>query len=175
MTRKSSFAPVVDAQTRLLVLGSLPGERSLARAQYYAHPQNRFWVLMGAVVGFDLTVLDYEQRLQRLLACQVGLWDVVASAQRKGSLDSQIRDHVHNDIVGLVQSLPQLQVVAFNGGIAARHGLRQLGLLADRYSTLLLPSSSPAYTLPLQHKLEAWRVLERFVGGACPLAANTSG
>ena len=163
MSLKRSFPPVVDEQVRLLVLGSLPGERSLAQAQYYAHPQNRFWMLMGAVIGVELTALDYAQRLQQLLAHHVGLWDVVASARRSGSLDSQIRDHTGNDIAGLVQSLPQLQAIAFNGGTAARHGLKQLGALADRYSIVLLPSSSPAYTLPLERKLEAWRALIPFL------------
>jgi hypoxanthine-DNA glycosylase len=162
MTFKRSFAPVVDEHTRLLILGSLPGERSLAQAQYYAHPQNRFWVLLGAVLGVDLVALDYPQRLQQLLTHHVGLWDVVASARRSGSLDSQIREHTGNDIAGLVRSLPQLQAIAFNGGTAARHGLKQLGALAGRYAVVSLPSSSPAYTLPLERKLEAWRWLEQF-------------
>jgi len=156
MTVKHCFPPVVDANTRLLVLGSLPGERSLAQAQYYAHPQNRFWALMGAVIGVDLVTLDYEQRLQELLAHHVGLWDVVASARRSGSLDSQIRDHTGNDISGLVQTLPALRAIAFNGGTAAQHGQKQLGPLASRYTLVCLPSSSPAYTLPFEQKRDAW-------------------
>lgn len=163
MTVKRSFPPVVDSNTRLLVLGSLPGERSLAQAQYYAHPQNRFWVLMGAVIGVDLVVLDYAQRLQQLAAHHVGLWDVVASAKRTGSLDSQIRDHTGNDVAGLVQTLPALRAIAFNGGTAALHGQRQLGALASRYAIVCLPSSSPAYTLPLEQKRAAWLALSAYV------------
>jgi hypoxanthine-DNA glycosylase len=168
MTFKRSFPPVVDEQTQLLILGSLPGDRSLAQAQYYAHPQNRFWVLMEVVIGADLVALDYPQRLQQLLTHRVGLWDVVASARRSGSLDSQIRDRTGNDIAGLVRTLPHLKAIAFNGGTAAGQGRKQLGLLADRYSTVLLPSSSPAYTLPLERKLEAWQALERFLSPSKP-------
>jgi hypoxanthine-DNA glycosylase len=76
---KRSFPPVVDADTRLLVLGSLPGDRSLAAARYYAHPQNQFWQLMSAVIDVDLPSLDYDARLAALRTARVGLWDVVAS------------------------------------------------------------------------------------------------
>ena len=88
---KANFPPVVDAGTRLLILGSLPGDASLKAAQYYAHPRNGFWPLIGGVVGEDLVALPYDQRLTRLLAHGVGLWDVIASAERAGSLDAAIR------------------------------------------------------------------------------------
>ena len=126
MTQKHCFAPVVDANTRVLVLGSLPGEVSLAQSQYYAHKQNRFWHLMGEVIGRELAGIDYEARLQMLLLHRVGLWDVVAQAQRQGSLDSNIRNHASNDLIALVESLPQLVAIAFNGGTAARLGMRAL-------------------------------------------------
>src|SRR5580700_3042179 len=99
MTQKRCFPPVVDANTRVLVLGSLPGEASLAQSQYYAHKQNRFWSLIGDVTEEDLSRLDYLARLQALLRHRVGLWDVVAQAQREGSLDSRIRNHASNDLV----------------------------------------------------------------------------
>src|SRR3954447_19874076 len=88
---KRSFAPVADSNTRVLVLGSLPGEESLARRQYYAHPRNHFWRLVGAVIGADLVPLPYEARLEALLAAGIGLWDTVGSATRRGSLDGAIR------------------------------------------------------------------------------------
>jgi hypoxanthine-DNA glycosylase len=162
--RKASFAPVVDGQVRVLVLGSLPGEASLARGQYYAHPQNRFWMLMSEVTGTALAEREYAERLQVLLRHRIGLWDVVADAHRIGSLDGSIRGHVGNDLVGLVGSLPQLAVIAFNGGTAARIGSKSLGDAAGRYRVLRLPSSSPAYTLPYRDKLAAWRVLRDWVG-----------
>src|SRR5450830_1389753 len=116
MTRKRSFSPVVDENVRVLILGSLPGELSLAHNQYYANPQNRFWRLMSAVIESDLAALPYPARLQALLANGIGLWDVVAEARREGSLDSGIRDHVHNDLIKLINQLPRLTTIAFNGG-----------------------------------------------------------
>jgi len=158
--RKRCFDPVVDSDTRLLILGSLPGEKSLAHSQYYAHPQNKFWLLMGEVLGVDLKSLPYAARLDALLAHGVGLWDVVAQAQRAGSLDSNIRERDDNDLVTLAASLPKLEVIAFNGGTAARLGIKVLGEHAQRYRIISLPSSSPAYTLAYAAKLEQWLALQ---------------
>lgn len=157
--RKRCFDPVVDDRTGLLVLGSLPGEQSLARNEYYGNRQNRFWMLMSEVLGLDLQVLGYGARLQALLASGVGLWDVVAEAHREGSLDSQIRGHADNDLPGLIASLPKLETIAFNGGTAARLGLKALGVHASRYRIVQLPSSSPAYTLAYAEKLRLWRLI----------------
>ena len=159
---KQSFPPVVDERVRLLVLGSLPGEESLARAQYYANPRNHFWRLMGEVMERDLVPLGYEERLQALLECRVGLWDIVGSATRSGSLDAAIRDHSANDLLTLAQSLPELRAIAFNGGTSARLGQKALGAAED-WARIPLPSSSPAYTLPFEKKLEAWLTLHRFL------------
>ena len=112
--RKHSFPAVVDSRVRLLVLGSLPGERSLAERRYYAHPQNQFWRLMSPVVGRDLAGLSYDARLQALLAAHVGLWDVVASARRTGSADAAMRDVDGHDIAALAATLPSLRPIAFN-------------------------------------------------------------
>ncbi|MFM0035198.1 DNA-deoxyinosine glycosylase [Paraburkholderia strydomiana] len=158
MTFKRCFAPVVDARTRVLILGSLPGERSLAHGQYYAHKQNRFWHLVGDVIGANLSAMEYDERLRTLLEHRIGLWDVVAEARRSGSLDSNIRDHASNDLVGLIGTLPELACVAFNGGTAAKIGERALGERASGYRMLRLPSSSPAHaTIPYAAKLEIWR------------------
>jgi hypoxanthine-DNA glycosylase len=163
MTPKRCFAPVVDKDVRLLILGSLPGEMSLAHSQYYAHPQNRFWHLMRDVTGVDLPKRDYPSRLQALLERGIGLWDVVAQARREGSLDSNIRDLAHNDLVTLAHSLPCLEAIAFNGGTAARIGAKVLKEHTGRYRLINLPSSSPAYTLPYSEKLNAWSVLREWV------------
>jgi hypoxanthine-DNA glycosylase len=157
--RKRCFAPVVNERTRLLVLGSLPGEKSLTLQEYYGNRQNRFWALMSEVTGADLVPLSYAARLQTLLDHGVGLWDVVAEAHRPGSLDSRIRDHADNDLPGLLARLPELKVIAFNGGTAARLGLKILGEQASNYKIAQLPSSSPAYTLPYAEKSLQWRVL----------------
>jgi hypoxanthine-DNA glycosylase len=153
--RKAHFPPVVDADTRLLILGSLPGEASLRAGQYYAHPQNAFWRLVGGAVGHDLAALAYPERLEALKAAGVGLWDVVARAHRAGSLDGAIREAEAADLSGLVAGLPGLRAVAFNGGTAARIGRRSLGEAAG-LTLIDLPSSSPAYTLALAEKSTAW-------------------
>ena len=166
--RKRCFDPVVDANTRLLVLGSLPGQKSLDSAQYYANPQNRFWKLMSAVTGRELLELEYPERLQALQEAGVGLWDVVAEARREGSLDSDIRDRADNDLAALAASLPLLETIAFNGGTAATLGIKALGSLAARYRIVLLPSSSPAYTLAYAEKLRLWAVLRPGLNNKAP-------
>ena len=157
MTRKASFPPVCAPDARLLVLGSLPGEASLAAVRYYAHPQNQFWRLMGGVLSVDLLSLDYEARLAALIARKVALWDVVATAERQGSLDTAIRNVAANDLAALVASLPGLKLVAFNGKRAATIGERQLGGVA--ISTVTLPPSSPAFTRAFAEKQAEWRRL----------------
>jgi len=161
--RKHSFPPVVDARVRLLVLGSLPGERSLAERRYYAHPQNQFWRLISPAAGRDLAALDYDARLAALLEARIGLWDVVASATRTGSADATIRDIEGHDVAALATELPDLRAIAFNGGTALRHGLRQLGAAAGRYAIVALPSSSPLHTVGLAAKLPAWEALKRYL------------
>lgn len=117
---------------------------------------------MSDVLDVNLPGLSYELRLQALLAHGVGLWDVVAEAERKGSLDSQIRAHTGNDLPGLLARLPCLTTIAFNGGTAAKMGLKVLGERAARYQIRQLPSSSPAYTLPYAEKLRQWKLLLPF-------------
>jgi hypoxanthine-DNA glycosylase len=160
MTQKRCFPPVVDASTRVLVLGSLPGEVSLAQSQYYAHKQNRFWSLIGDVIERDLVGLEYPERLRILLEHHIGLWDVVAQARRAGSLDSQIRDHASNDLIALIETLPDLVAIAFNGGTASKIGERALGARIGQLRTYRLPSSSPAYAaVPYSAKLAVWKGL----------------
>lgn len=160
---KRSFDPIADDQTRLLVCGSLPGDRSLAEQRYYANPQNQFWRLLSPVAGADLHALDYESRLAALRAAGIGLWDVVAQAERAGSSDSAIRDHRANDLSALAARLPRLRAIAFNGGTAHRLGLRQLDARAERLAIVALPSSSPLHTIGLAAKQPAWAALRQFL------------
>jgi hypoxanthine-DNA glycosylase len=159
---KRSFPAVVDARTRVLVLGSLPGEESLARSQYYANPRNHFWRLIGAVTGADLVALSYDERLRALLDARVGLWDTVGAATRRGSLDGAIRGHRANDLCELVGRLPELRAVGFNGGKSASLGMSQLAGRPD-LALIALPSSSPAYTRPFDEKLEQWMRLAPYL------------
>jgi hypoxanthine-DNA glycosylase len=162
VNRKSSFPPVVAPDTRVLVLGSLPGEKSLAAQRYYAHPQNRFWHLIGKVIGRELEPLNYEARLTALLAAGVGLSDTVASAKRAGSLDAAIREAEHNALAQLAASLPRLRAVGFNGGTSARIGMPQLE--GSELALIRLPSSSPAHAgMPLAEKEKLWSALSEFL------------
>jgi hypoxanthine-DNA glycosylase len=170
---KRSFPPVADVRTRILVLGSLPGEESLARSQYYANPRNHFWRLIGAVTGLDLAPLPYEARLQALIEARVGLWDTVGSATRRGSLDGAIRDHRTNDLAELAGRLPELRAVGFNGGKSAALGMAQLAGRSD-LALIALPSSSPAYTQPFEEKLAQWMRLAPYLA-PLPGAADRSG
>ena len=159
MQRKAAFPPSVDEATRLLILGSLPGDASIRQGEYYAHRGNAFWALMGDVLGEDLRATPYALRLKRLRARGVGLWDVIESANRQGSLDSAIRAAELRDLGAFVARLPRLEAVAFNGKTAALHGRWQIGARAG-LTLIDLPSSSGAYAmLSREKKAEAWRAL----------------
>lgn len=146
--------PVVSPQTRLLLLGSFPGVASLQAQQYYAHPRNQFWPLLSALLGQDFRAMDYATRLAALRQRGLGLWDVYASCERLGSLDSAIRQAQFNDLPGLLARLPQLRGIAHNGGESAR-GRRftaSVGL-----PVFVLPSSSPANaSWSFERKRAAW-------------------
>jgi TDG/mug DNA glycosylase family protein len=162
---KTGLAPVARPNARLFILGSLPGDASLAAGQYYAHPQNQFWRLLGLVIGEDLHRMDYAARLGRLAERRIGLWDVIGSAVRRGSLDQAIRDANHNRIEHLVRDFPELRAIAFNGGTSAAIGRKLIG--AEHDLTLIdLPSSSPANTRPFTEKAAVWGQLRAF----CELA-----
>lgn len=160
--RKRAFDPVIDADTRLLILGSLPGDASLKAGQYYGHPQNAFWRLVGGVVGIDLAALPYSDRLEALKAARIGLWDVIAGAERKGSLDADIRNAEAADLRQLIADLPNLRAIAFNGATAAKIGRRSLAGIEGR-ALIDLPSSSPAHTLAQAEKAARWAVLGRWI------------
>jgi hypoxanthine-DNA glycosylase len=151
------LAPVLARDTRVVVLGSFPGAASLAAQQYYAHPRNQLWPLLSALVGEDLAGLPYAQRLPRLLAHRIGLWDVLGGCEREGSLDSAIRRPAANDFAHLRRLSPALETVGFNGKTSGRFAP---AFAAAGYRTVLLPSSSPAHaSMSFDAKLAAWRAL----------------
>ncbi|WP_447758316.1 DNA-deoxyinosine glycosylase [Sphingopyxis fribergensis] len=157
--RHASFAPLVAPDTRLLILGSLPGARSLAERQYYAHPTNQFWRLLGEVVEQPLANLPYDDRLASLRKAKVGLWDVIRSAARHTSSDALIRDAEAHDLAALIAGLPDLGMIAFNGGKAAAIGRKQLPA-PGAIALVDLPSSSAAHTIGFAAKLEKWLKLK---------------
>ena len=165
----TGLAPMLDAGTRILILGSFPGAQSLASSQYYAHARNQFWKLVGALVGEDLYGLPYEARLARLLAHRIGLWDVLGACEREGSLDSAIRKPAANDFERLHELCPVLETVGFNGQASGKFAPQ---FAAAGYRTVVLPSSSPAHmTLSFEQKLAAWRRLAD--GGIAPAPAQS--
>jgi hypoxanthine-DNA glycosylase len=142
MLESKSFAPIVDDNSKILILGSLPGAESLRRQQYYAHPQNRFWKVI-ATIGERGETYDYAERISMLKNLCLALWDVAASAVRKGSLDSDIKDEIPNDIPSLIAEYPNIKTVIFNG--------RKAEAMYDKYFDRIdgvryvyLPSTSPA-------------------------------
>lgn len=165
MPLKHSFPPIASHDARLLVLGSLPGDRSLAAGRYYAHPQNQFWRLMSPVVGRDLVPLAYDDRLAALQASGIALWDVIGSARRAGSTDAAIVDIEGNDLLALVATLPRLRAIAFNGGTALKQGLKLLGRDFSGPQIIALPSSSPLHTVGLAAKQPAWNQLATILPG----------
>lgn len=159
------FAPIANAAARVLILGSVPGVASLRAGRYYAHPRNQFWPIMAAMLGADLTAMDYPERCQSLLDAGIALWDVLQSCRRPGSLDADIAPGsiIVNDFGDFFQRQPGINRVYFNGAAAEQHfrrfalpPLHGLDLPARHYRRL--PSTSPAHAaLDFQAKLEAWR------------------
>jgi len=153
----NGFPPVLDRATRILILGSFPGKASLAASQYYAHPRNQFWRLLSAILGDDLAALPYRQRLQRLLAHHIGLWDVIDACEREGSLDASIRRAQANDFARLKHDCPQLVRVCFNGKTSGKFAPQ---FAEAGFDTLVLPSSSPANAQwSFEEKLKTWRLI----------------
>jgi hypoxanthine-DNA glycosylase len=162
--------PVIGPRTRLLVLGSFPGVASLQAQQYYGHPRNHFWPIVGALWQVDLKSLAYAERVDWLLDHGLGLWDVYASCRRAGSLDSAIRDAQTNDLASLRQRAPALAAIAHNGGESAR-ALRVTGALG--VPVFKLPSSSPANaSWSFGRKVDAWRAAALGAGLSLPQAAS---
>ena len=158
--RKEGLPPVLGRAARVLILGSFPGEASLAAGQYYAHPRNHFWPLLAALLDVPLPAMSYRERLAALRANGIGLWDVIVACERRGSLDGAIRLAERGDIGRVRRASPAVTLVCFNGKTAARAlpAWRDAG-----YATRALPSSSPAYTRPFAEKLEAWRSISDFL------------
>lgn len=152
---KYGLAPVVDDASRVVVLGSLPGEQSLRRQEYYAHPQNQFWRIMSAVVGEPLPD-GYEERCAMLLRHSIALWDVIHYAERQGSLDASIKNPEPNDFGAFFKRYPKIRRVILNGDKAAAMFKKQFGQIA--VETFKVPSTSPARAnLSLEEKEILWR------------------
>ncbi len=158
MSRVRSFPPVADEHVTVLILGSMPGKESLKQNQYYAHPQNTFWKIMGELIGASRE-LPYNERLLKLTAAHIALWDVLNTCEREGSLDSDIRNGTPNDFASFFKQHPHITRVCFNGAKAEQsfkkfvQGKQQLPLL----DFTRLPSTSPAHAgMRYTEKLKEW-------------------
>lgn len=157
------FPPVLGDKPSVLILGSMPGEKSLLEQQYYAHPRNAFWFIMQELFGIAID-LPYRQRLEGLKANHVALWDVVNSCERKGSLDVAIKNHsiVSNDFIALFTQNPSIELIVFNGAKSEAEFLKRvlpgLPAVTQQIARVRLPSTSPAMaSLSREAKLQRWR------------------
>ena len=178
MELKKSLAPVINPDSAVLILGSMPGEESLRRQQYYGFSANHFWRLTAAVLYAGQNYGkppgtppdDYLQRLEMLAAGKIALWDVIASCTRQGSLDTNIKNEVANDLPALFKRHAggngSLKAVFFNGQKAANSFKRSFGMeiLSEyKFGYGVLPSSSPANTIGFENKLEQWMVIQDYL------------
>ena len=159
------FPPIVSPDARVLILGSMPGRASLAAGQYYAHPRNTFWPIMGCLLDFDAS-RDYPARVDALKVGGIAVWDILDSCHRPGSLDSAIADDslVANDLPGFLATHAEIHHVFFNGAKAESCFRRhiKLTMAEPQIGFARLPSTSPAHAgLSFERKLEAWRAITR--------------
>jgi hypoxanthine-DNA glycosylase len=158
--RKHGLKPVINRQTKVLILGSFPSEQSLEKHRYFANPQNHFWRIIMSVIGKE-SPLGYQKRIELLKKNKIGLWDVVASCQRKGSQDTKIRNPKINDFKKLLKAYSNLRAIFIAGKKAGE-------LFAKHYSDIkiphkYLPSTSPANAKPIAAKISAWKIIKKYL------------
>jgi len=157
--RLYGLLPIIDKRAKVLILGSFPGADSLKYRQYYAHSRNQFWKIISVVLKKDIASMAYDQKKKTLLQCGVGLWDVIRSCCRKGSLDGNITDCRFNDIPGLVKKYPNISAIFLNGRKAEKSFKIAFPTLSKK--ALYLSSSSPANArMTLRQKAKLWRRIE---------------
>jgi hypoxanthine-DNA glycosylase len=161
--RISSFPPIISDDSRVLVLGTMPGAESLRQYRYYAYERNHFWSVIFALYGMERPV-DYDERVQFLHEKKIAVWDVLASCERRSSADSEIKNPEPNKIVELIDDHPQIQAVFLNGKGATKLFNRHILIKLHRVVHVeTLPSTSPAYAIPFSVKLAGWQKLLAFL------------
>lgn len=153
--RISSFPPFIDYQSKILILGSIPGAKSLEKQQYYAHPQNKFWKIIFKLFHEEFTD-DYAERISVLKKNHMAIWDVIDSCERKGSLDSEIKNEEANQIAELLNEYSNIKAIFCNGGKSYKNLQKLLGK-DFRIPIILLPSTSPLHTISFERKFEDWK------------------
>lgn len=151
---KKGLAPIIDENTRILILGSLPSDESIRKQQYYGNPGNDFWKLINEVIGDDITALDYSTRIGKLQEHKIGLWDILFASEREGSLDSNINNEEINDFSNIKNVAPNLRLICFNGKKAGEFEdtFREYGI-----ETKVLPSSSGANRRYSDKRIMEWQ------------------
>jgi len=161
MSRINSFPPIVDEHSEILILGSVPGVKSLEMQQYYAFPQNQFWRLMFHLFDEEFST-DYNTRLKLLKNNKIALWDVIESCVRKGSLDTEIKDEIDNNIPLLIENHPHIKTIFCNGQKSYKNLVKILGK-NFKIPIVVLPSTSPLHTVKFEEKLESWKVIKDYL------------
>ena len=161
MNRISSFPPFVHDDSQMLILGSVPGAKSLQMQQYYAHPQNQFWRILFHLFDKEFSE-DYESRINLLKDNKVAIWDVIESCERKGSSDAEIKDEIDNNIAGLIEDHPSIRVIFCNGQKSYKNLLKILGK-DFKIPIVCLPSTSPLHTVRFEEKLESWKMIKDYL------------
>ncbi|MGE8556556.1 MAG: DNA-deoxyinosine glycosylase [Chryseobacterium jejuense] len=159
--RISSFPPLIDDQSEILILGSIPGVKSLEMQQYYAHPQNKFWKIILELLNEDFTE-DYSKRIKIIKKHHIALWDVIDSCERKGSLDSEIKNEEANQIDALLEEYPNVKAIFCNGGKSYKNLQKLLGK-NYKLPIFLMPSTSPLHTISFERKFEEWKKVLEFL------------
>ena len=163
MNNCKSFAPSIDENSKVLILGSMPGVKSLEEQQYYAHPQNRFWKVMGRILNVpQLHNFDYNLKLKTLLDNNIALWDTIKSCKRAGSLDSDIQNETPNNIRELLKNYPNIKTICLNGNKSYSAFKKYFPDLSEKYNCKKMPSTSPANAkYSLDKLVEDWIFINR--------------
>lgn len=156
-----SFPPIISETSRILILGSAPGARSLQMQQYYAHPQNQFWKILFHLFEEQYQT-DYAARKQLLMKYDIALWDVIDSCEREGSSDAKIRNEEHNDVLQLVTDYPNIAAIFSNGQKSSKEAKKMLGPDSE-IPFHVLPSTSPLHTIGFEKKLEEWKIIKDYL------------
>ncbi|WP_263602613.1 DNA-deoxyinosine glycosylase [Chryseobacterium sp. PET-29] len=156
-----SFPPIIDDHSEIIILGSIPGVKSLEKQQYYGHPQNKFWKIIFELLNEEFTE-DYDQRIQILKNHHIALWDVIDSCERKGSLDSEIKNEEANQIEELLEDHSNIKAIFCNGGKSYKNVQKILGK-NYKIPVFLLPSTSPLHTVSFEKKLEEWKKVKQYL------------
>ena len=161
MQRISSFPPIISKDSKILILGSVPGVKSLEMQEYYAHPQNKFWKIIFELFNETFSE-NYLEKIKILKKNKIAVWDVIDSCERVGSLDTKIKNEESNDILQLLKDFPNIKAIFCNGGKSFKN-LQKLGNNNIKIPIFVLPSTSPAHAIAFEKKLENWKVILNFM------------